>query len=97
MHEAVDGAYLPVVDCVAGEGVGGGVEVVEDAAKVLHLDEGDQRDLAPVVRRHWLEGAQKAALVMRVAELAVFECRHGAAGAVDADMCAAFGHGGFLS
>lgn len=95
VKEAVDGVELALIDVVAGEGVGGRVEVVEDGGMVLGVIEEDERDLmvGPLGSAGFAAHALPA-LVVHVAELAVVNGGHGAAGAVAPDVAAAAVVGG---
>ncbi len=89
LHEVSEGADLGVIDGVAGEGLGDGIEIVEDGGVVFHVNEGDEGDGVAGRGRNGLEGVEAAAAVVRVAEVVAGERRHGAAGAAEAEMAAA--------
>jgi hypothetical protein len=90
LHEVSEGAGLAVVDGVAGECVGNGIEIVEYGSVVFHVDEGHQGSGAAAhgwkLRR---AAGLAAALVVHVAKIVVFERGHGAACTGEAEMAAA--------
>lgn len=89
MHEIGESAGLAMVDGVAGEGIGYGVEVFEDGGVVFHVDKADEGDGVSGGWGMGLEAANAAAPVVIEAEIAAVEGGHGAAGASEAEVAAA--------
>jgi len=89
VHEVGEGRDLGVVDGVAGEGVGDGVEVGHDAVVVVHVLEGDDGGEGEVVRDGGFDAEDFFAVAVAVAEVFAAEGGHGAAGSGVGEVAAA--------
>ena len=88
LHEIGESADLAVVDLMAGERLGDGVEVVEDGGVVFHVDEVDEGRLGSGVGEGGTEAFRAVAEFVVVAEFAAAVGGHGAAGSAEVDAAA---------
>ena len=88
LHEIGESADLAVVDLMAGERLGDGVEVVEDGGVVFHVDEVDEGRQGSGVGEGGTEAFRAVAEFVVVAEFAAAVGGHGAAGSVEVDAAA---------
>jgi hypothetical protein len=91
------GRDLAEVNGVAGEGVGDGVDVGEDAEMVLHVVEEDDGGEGEIVGDGWLDAEDLVAVSMLITKVFVVEGGHGAAGSAEGEVTATVVVGGCVA